>query len=180
MALYKNCRELLYHNFNEIQLTGDLSYLIKDNEEHTEDELTEHWENIVEEYLEISNNFEQKKFFRDRAELKALELKLSILQTIQYITKLGLNKEQEKQIEVILKRYRVFNLDQDILGTKDDINIKIKKFKNAFDGNEGVSFDEILSSLRINGISVSRKELTVSEYVSLLKEIKKKPTKKEK
>ncbi len=46
--LYKNCRELPYHNFNEIQVEGDLNYLVKDKGKHSEEELKEHWIDILE------------------------------------------------------------------------------------------------------------------------------------
>lgn len=180
MALYRNCRELLYDSFNEIKLTGDLTYLIKDNEKHDEKELIERWEEILDEYFTISENFEQKKYFRDRAEMKALELKLSVLYHIRYLEGLPLTEEHKKALEPIKKRYRVHDLERDILGVKDDISIKLSRMKSKVNEDGGATYEEILSAMRVNGISVSRKELTVSEYVSLLKEIQKKNSKKEK
>lgn len=175
--LYKNCRELLYHNFNEIQITGDLTYLIKDGAEHDDNELKSHWINIIEEYCQLSNNFEQKKFFRDKAELKSLEIKLNVLIHLKPIMEMKLDEQQLEKVEGILKHYRVSDIERDILGTKDDIKIKIKKLEESISNKETSTFEEIMSSLRINGISVSRKELTVSEYISLLKELKKKSNK---
>ena len=175
--LYRNCRELLYHNFNEIQITGDLTYLIKDNAEHNQEELRNHWVNILEEYCELSNNYEQKKFFIDKAELKSLEIKLNVLVHLNPIMKMDLDNEQKAKIDKILKRYKVTDIERDILGTKDDINIKIKKLHVSLEEKETSTFEEIISALRINQINVSRKELTVSEYISLLKELKKKSSK---
>ena len=178
--LYRNCRELLYHNFNEIQITGDLTYLIKDNAEHGQEELREHWVEILEEYCELSNNYEQKKFFRDKAELKNLEIKLNVLNCLKPILELDLSDEQRANANKVLKKYRIDDVDRGILGTKDDINIKIKKLQASLDGKETTTFEEIISALRINQINVSRRELTVSEYVSLLKELKKKSSKTDK
>lgn len=176
MALYKNCRELLYHNFNEIQLTGDLTYLVKDGVTHDEEELKEHWINILEEYLMLTNSFEQKKFFRDKAELKYLELKLTILLHLKPLIGMEMSKENKIEIESILKQYRVTDIDQDILATKDDINIKVSRFKNAYkeDDKQKATFEDIISTFRINGVSINRMETTVSEYVSLLKQYKNK------
>ena len=171
--LYKNCRELPYHNFNEIQETNDLSYLAKDKEEHDELELKRHWIDILEEYFKLNNDFSQIKFFRDKAELKYLEVKLKSLNQIKIITSVELTDEQKESIDKILKKYNVSNIEQDILGTKDDINLKINRFDLAYNNEKKGNFEEALAMMRMNGCQVNRHEITVTEWVALLNQMKK-------
>ena len=48
-SFYKNCRELPMHNFNEIQITNDLNYLVKDKTKQSDEDLQRHWIEILEE-----------------------------------------------------------------------------------------------------------------------------------
>lgn len=170
--LYKNCRELPYHNFNEIQIEGDLKYLIKDTEIHEDNELQDHWLKILEERLKANNDFEQKKFFRDKAELNYLQVKLTVLEGILPLYLFDLTDEQQEQIQTILKLYRVSNIEQDILGTKDDINIKISALKKGDDSEKKGSFDKTLAVMRMNGYNVNRFDITVSEFDELISQMK--------
>lgn len=171
--LYKNCRELPYHNFNEVQVEGDLTYLVKDKEKHDETELKEHWIEILEEYFTLTNDFSQRKFFRDKAELSYLQLKLNVLKHIQPLILSGLNEKQQKQINEILTKYRVSDIEQAILGTIDDINLKINRFNTAYSIEKKSNFEELLAIMRMNGCQVNRHEITVTEWVALLGQMKK-------
>lgn len=171
--LYKNCRELPYHNFNEVQVEGDLTYLIKDKTEHDDIELKEHWINILEEYFTLTNDFSQTKFFRDKAELNYLQLKLSVLKHVKPLLRLNLNKAQKEKIDEVLKKYRVTDVEQDILGTTDDINLKINRFNLAYNSEKKSNFEELLALMRMNGCQVNRHEITVTEWIALLNQMKK-------
>lgn len=171
--LYKNCRELPYHNFNEVQVEGDLTYLIKDKEKHDDVELKNHWINILEEYFKLNNDFSQAKFFRDKSELNYLQLKLTTLKHIKPLLDIKLNKEQKNKLNELLKKYRVTNLDQDILGTTDDINLKINRFNLSYDNEKKSNFEETLAVMRINGCQVNRHEITVTEWIALLGQMRK-------
>lgn len=101
--LYKNCRELPMHNFNEIQVENDLSYLIKDGAEHDSEELERHWIDILEESFKLSKDHSQQKFFRDRAELIYLETKITILSYVKELEHLTLTDTQQKTLDDIKK-----------------------------------------------------------------------------
>ena len=82
-SFYKNCRELPMHNFNEIQITNDLNYLVKDKTKQSDEDLQRHWIEILEESFELSKDTNQKKFFKDKSELIHLEVKINILHTLR-------------------------------------------------------------------------------------------------
>lgn len=176
--LYKNCRELPYHNFNEIQVEGDLTYLVKDKEKHDDIELQKHWDFIIEEYFDLTNDFSQKKFFRDKAELNYLQLKLTVMEKSKYLLTLDLDKDNRDALNEMLKNYKVADLDNDILSVKDDIHLKLNRFKSAYNVENTGTFEDMLASMRMNGIQVNRHEITVSEWVSLLKQAQKQATRK--
>ena len=134
--LYKNCRELPMHNFNEIQVENDLSYLIKDGAEHDSEELERHWIDILEESFKLSKDHSQQKFFRDRAELIYLETKITILSYVKELEHLTLTDTQQKTLDDIKKKYRVVDIAQEILETTDKVNIKISQFKRQYNSEK--------------------------------------------
>lgn len=176
-SLYKNCRELLQHNFNEIQVEGDLTYLIKDGSDVDPEILKKHWIEILAEYFNLTNDFSQKKFFRDKAELKYLELKLTVLEGLKPLTTIDLNKEQKEQVNKILKGYRVKDLDSAILGVKDVINMKVNAFNKSYQTETKSNFEDELAMFRLNGCFINRMDITVSEWVSLKNKMKQKAPK---
>jgi len=171
-SFYKNCRELPMHNFNEIQITNDLNYLVKDKSKQSDEDLQRHWIEILEESFELSKDTNQKKFFKDKSELIHLEVKINILHTLRNLTGLKLNNEQQKIFDFIKKKYRVTDFEQSILQTTDKINLKISQFKRQYDSEKSSNFESMLASMRINGYHVNRHEITVSEWFALIEQIK--------
>ena len=160
------------HNFNEIQITNDLTYLIKDKDKHDDNELKRHWINILDESFKLSKDNAQKKFFRDRAELLYLEMKLTFIGHALELKKLSLEDEHIKQLDEILKKYRVTNIEQEILQTTDKINLKISQFNKQYNTDKNGNFDKTLATMRINGYHVNRHDITVTEWIALLEQIK--------
>lgn len=170
--LYRNCRELPIHNFNEIEVTGDLTYLIKEGN-HDEKELEKHWIDILDEAITLSKDQGQTKFFRDKAELLYLETKLKVLSGIGYIVNLEISEAQKKDIDSLLKKYRVTNIEQSILETTDKINLKISQFKRVYNIEKNSNFDSVLAIMRMRGYHINKKEISVSEFYALVDEMKK-------
>lgn len=172
--LYQNCRELPYHNFNEIGITGDLKFLIKKGR-HGNKELERHYIEILDEYIQLTDDFAQKKFFKDKAELKFLEVKLEILKFFEGIIKENLDGDNRKRYDRILKQYRVTDIKRSILGTQDDINLKINQLKKTDLDQKNSNFEDDLATMRMNGVNIDRFKITVSELVALKKKMRAKP-----
>lgn len=171
--LYKSCRELPMHNFNEIQLTNDLSYLIKDGSDHSQEELQQQWIDILDERSQTNKDRTQTKYFRDSSELLFLETKLNILTTLSKLVYDNLNEDQKANYDKILKGYHVKDIEQAVLVTTDKLNLKISQFKTAYDNEKNSNFEDILASMRMAGYHVNRHEITVSEFDALMVQIKK-------
>lgn len=171
--LYKNCKYLPYYIFDEIIETQNLELLIEKKEKHTDEELNSKWVSIIEEYLLLKNDPSQEMFFRDKAEFKFLELKYASIKCLISISEQELSEDQKNSLEVIKSTYNIINPEIDILACKDDIAISLSKISNKVE-EKAPSYEDILSSLRVNNIPVSRKDLTVAECVSLLKSVNEK------
>lgn len=197
---YKNCRELPYHNFNEVQVENSFIYLIKNKKSYkrfdnlmnkepkdfTQDELVwfngiakdleRLWIDLLDEYFRLTNDFSQTKFFKDRSELLFLETKKEILETLFKINDFDLSEDQRNQLNCILKKYRVTDFKTSILGTNDDINLKISQLKTNKSSDKKSNFEETLAMMRMNGVNVNRHEVTVSEFVVMINMMSKKST----
>lgn len=189
---YKNCRELPYHNFNEVQVENSFIYLIKNKKSYkrfdnlmnkepkdfTQDELVwfngiakdleRLWIDLLDEYFRLTNDFSQTKFFKDRSELLFLETKKEILESLFKINDFDLTEDQRNQLNGILKKYRVTDFKTSILGTNDDINLKISQLKTSKSSDKKSNFEETLAVMRMNGVNVNRHEVTVSEFVAMI------------
>src|SRR5690606_18336336 len=117
--LYKNCRELPIHNFNEVLVYGNYSALIKEGE-YPKTELIEAWNGIIDEYYSLSNDKSVSKIFRDKAEIVFLQQRLYTLHVIQSLSCVSLSQIQLEQLNELKRKHRVKNLKRALQTTENE------------------------------------------------------------
>lgn len=170
-SIYQNCRELPIHNFNEVIITGDLNFLIKDKSTQDPEELKKAWDNILSEFHDISDDKAYKKILSEKAEI--IYLKGKVL-ACQIIIEVGSNRESEeilKGIKELRKRYRVRDARNTLAATKNKLKLKIAQFERMTTHEESkVSLGSMIANVsRILGYKIDRFTTTVEEWVELLK-----------
>lgn len=185
--VFRNCSELTLDRFIEIVTSGLLTPLIKDGNP-SEVELNEAWESIFNEYCDISNGQSQTYVLQLTREIKYLQWKITIINTI--IERLKLSYVPE--LCDILRDYGFYydytpdTMLTDIISTVAEgqflsvqLGVKKAEYDKYLASNEGKTstandYDEILSELsKFQGYHLRAKDLSVSEYVSIFNRFKK-------
>lgn len=148
--LYKNCRELPIHNFNEC-MEGNLSYLVVSGE-HTDDELESKWVDILDEYNALTKTGVDTNIIK-RCEIVSLQLQIDLIVELSTLSNV---EEFQKYTQ---------NKDRLIAGLTNKLNRKIKELPKNTDKND---FDKTLAVLNSNGFTIDRFKTPVSEYVKML------------
>lgn len=160
--IYKTCRTLPIHNFNEIGITGDLSYLISDGSKHTEDELKESWLDILNEFIIIHpdqtikyENDLKEKLFLMVTRLVVLENMINLdFYPESILKKLNLKKERVRK-EFNKTRQKTAHLRAK-LKTSDKVETEVN------------GFEKTLAHLtKFYGAKIDRHTTTVSEWLEL-------------
>lgn len=169
--LYQNCRELPIHNFNEVIVTDDFKHLIKDNSQHSAEELSNQWQIIVEEYNRISDDQSFKKTLRDKCEIYYLQSKLSACEIILKFKDFELEDEQIQQLNDLKKAFKIRNVSEAHSSTQNKLQLKIEQFQRSQTHEESKSSlgHNIANLSRILGMKINRFTTTVEEWVELLK-----------
>lgn len=170
-SIYKSCRELPIHNFNEIIVTSDLTNLIKDGSAQDEKELAVHWQFILDEYHEISNDKTFIRILKDKAEIIYLQNKAFACEIIIGLFGKELNDEQKSLIDELRKKYRVKNAKTSLSHTKNRLNLKIAQFERMTSHPESKSsFGAMIVRVsRILGYKIDRFTTTVEEWLGAVK-----------
>lgn len=166
--LYKNCRELPIHIFNEISLTNDLNLLIKENNNnYTEDQLLDKWIDIIDEYNKLSGS---DNAYNEKISYEKNKLKLYILIAVRDLRDtVGIDNEE---LKLLCKdfSFRIDKIDLYInsilksLKTQDELDkLNIDKKNN---------FEDILAVLNENGFNINRFITPVSEYLAYINRLK--------
>lgn len=159
---YKNCRELPIHNFNEIGLSNDLSYLISDNSKHDDQELKDAWLDILTDFILINpdkgikyeNELKQRLFYLVNR-LSVLEKVIEYdLYTDAILGKLKLKKKNVRR-EFNKVRQRTAQLRAK-LKTEEKVEQEVN------------TFEKTLAQLtKFYGAKIDRFTTTVSEWLEL-------------
>lgn len=178
--LYKNCRELPIHNFNECEAFNDYQYLIKDKKEHADEDLYSKWGEIYAEYLELLKSDEIRSFYKDKMALYLLSAKVKQIESIKTI--IGLmpylgeeeSKAMKEQVSKIAKKMRIDNVDQAFEIFSSRLQTKIDDFNRMYDSKKETStVDDMIPVLIKQGYPINRHTTTVSEYCNILNAIQK-------
>jgi hypothetical protein len=169
--LYRNCRELPVHNFNEIVITNNLSFLIKDQEEHKQEELKSHWKEIITEYETLIDDSKIAYMYRLKAEIIYLKQKIQFLILAQAIYEAGYDISEH------IKPIKPQELKTYISAARNTLNLKLKQEAN--DGKESKdipinAFEEAIATAKGNGYLIDRYTLPVSEWIAISSQLEKK------
>jgi len=167
--LYQNCREIPIHNFNEISITGDMSFLIKEKGKHTEDELQDKWIDLIDEYNGYFNKENESLEKNKQIEL----LRFEYLKLIA-IKNLILSNENGDEVKKILKKLNIKEDKLDRFISSCLSNLNKLSLENNIKSDNGYSFEESLIVLNENGFNVDRFKNTVSEYAFFINRLNKK------
>lgn len=170
-SLYQNCRELPIHNFNEIIITGDFKFLVKDGSEQDTEELANHWQNIIDEFHEISNDKTFNMLLKNKAELMYLQGKCMACEIIISLFGMNLNDYQKELIQKLRKSYRIKDAKLSLAHTTNRLNIKISQFERMSSHKESKTSlgAMIINISRIVGYKLDRFTTTVEEWVEAVK-----------
>lgn len=170
-SIYQNCRELPIHNFNEVIITGDLNFLVKDKSIQDPELLNQQWKNILDEFHEISNDKAFNRILLEKAEIIYLQGKVLACQVIIGIGTNGQNEEITEKIKELRSRYRIRDVKQALASTKNKLKLKIAQFERMTTHEESkVSLGAMIANVsRILGYKIDRFTTTVEEWVELIK-----------
>lgn len=160
--IYKTCRELPIHNFNEISLTSDLTYLVKDGTKYSIEQLQDAWLDILSEFILINPNQLLKYEESLKQDLFLMISKIKVLENIinnnlytsTILNKLNIKKERVKK-EYNKLRHKIAVLTSKLKGEE-----KAKKELNSFEKTLAVM-------TKFYGAKMDRKTTTVSEWLEL-------------
>lgn len=171
--LYKNCRELPIHIFNEILVSEDLGLLVKKPEglAPPSEELVKHWDALLDEYSEIAKDEASKKIYRDKAEILFLEQKLNALRIIFILGQVAKDERQTAEYKALRTKFKVKDIKKDLATAENLLRLKVEDFKrmNANESNPN-SFDYNLVWVgTILGFQINRFTTSVAEWANLVK-----------
>lgn len=176
--VYTNCRQLPIHNFNEIILTNDLAFLLKDlkdlNDQKSQafpkEDLEIVWQKILEEFSELTNDDSNKKMFRQKSEILFLEQKLNALRCIFILGQLDLNEDQNRQYLELRKKFKVKDIKKSIASTENQLRLKIDDFKRIYANETSPkSFEYNLTRIsKVLGFQINRYTTTVAEWIQYI------------
>lgn len=160
--IYKTCRELPIHNFNEIGITNDFKHLISDKSEHSEEELKEAWLDILNEFILINPESGLKYENELKIQLFKLVTRLQVLENMirfsiyseDLLKKLGITKKNIRR-ELNKTRQKTTKLR-----AKLKVDEKVETEVNGF--------EKTLAQLtKFYGAKIDRFTTTVSEWLEL-------------
>jgi len=164
--LYRACRELPVHNFNEVASNNDFSFLKKNpNDVVSDEDLQLAWLDILDEYLTISKNALVLNAMSKKAKVILLEKKLHVLEVMKFCAERGIDIDEE------LKEYRLKKdkIQINIGLIKNDINRLSNSMPNETERkNSNTDFDRSIAMLNKNGFNINRFTTVVSEWVQAL------------
>ncbi len=170
-SLYQNCRELPIHNFNEIIITGDLSFLVKDGSQQDEKELADHWQNIISEFHEISNDKLYNRILMEKAEIIYLQGKVLACQIVFGLLGRKLSHEVAEKVDELRQRYKIRNVKSSLAQSRNKLKLKIAQFERMTTHEESkASLGSMIANLsRVLGYKIDRFTTTVEEWIELVK-----------
>lgn len=163
--LFQNCRELPIHNFNEICITNDLTFLVKeDSKDYKDEDLLEKWISIVDEYNKLQNNTSS---YDDRLKQEKNKLKLSQMYALLILDYL------EKDKQIVRKLCSKINVVYEKLDLFINQTIKELRKEEQFNENSNENqLEETLAILNENGFKIDRFKTPVSEYIACINRLK--------
>ncbi|MXV39350.1 hypothetical protein GO491_11795 [Flavobacteriaceae bacterium Ap0902] len=156
--LYKNCRELPIHNFNEC-MEGNFSYLVISGE-HSEIEIQEKWIGIIDEYNSLITKGADINISK-KAEILGLHLKINLITILQELK--SVESLADGEFKDLIKKYGKPTL---LAGLKNKLNRKLNELPEQKDSEN--DFDKTLAVLNSQGFNVDRFKTPVSEYIKML------------
>lgn len=176
VLIYRNCRELPIHNFNEC-MNGDMTYLIAGKRTPNAVKLflqtvnTEQvWLEIMNEYIELSKNNRAKKMLQNKNKIIWLQRRLNVLELIQQGIDEGYDVS-EYLTEYKLKKEKV---KSQIALAKNELARLAPKNENHEDEKSKNDFDTSIAYILENGYQINRFTTVVSEYCEILNRIEQK------
>lgn len=164
--IYQNCRELPIHWFNEIGLTGDLKYLIKDGE-HTEEELNDAWLDILSEYVLIHPIGFLKQEQQEKQKLAYMSQRMAIIKTVMDFDVYSdeLLKKLKLTRKTIKKEYNKLRQKTAQLHARLNTKEEIKQEQSGFEKT-------VIQLSKYYGFKIDRYTTTVSEWLQFIGEVK--------
>lgn len=177
--LYSNCRYLPIHNFNEVTITGDLTFLIQEREllqkeeiikKYPKEVLESKWLEILNEYENITQNKKTEYLYKLKAEVIYLQNRVIYLSLILESLQEGydvtniINPEKTEDIKLLLA------------SAKNNLNTKLRQLESETIENKAgkQDFEKALAIVKGNGYLIDRFTLPVSEWVEILNNLEKK------
>jgi hypothetical protein len=179
-----DCETLSIWSFYKVMETQDLTYLLKDKHAENVPDLNETWDNIIEEYQELTNSANDMILWRLRLEIGKLSLRL---QRVTIGCKIYFHSEVSKEVEkeiidnlksdnVLLKGRTVEELDRinrQIQSMKTKISLKELELKQLTPSNDETQdiYEQIYLIGKITDAKykLDPKETSVKEFVILSK-----------
>lgn len=200
-ALYRSCDQLPLDKFINCYVDGDLSSLIIDGE-CTPDQLSDQWEEILLEYVELSASAESLYSIRLQAEINLINDKVNRVQEILFMLSpamLPLLGGRETELVDMLRYYgfkQSINFKSDYTRVLSAIETRLAPFKTRLESRINEYNDYLKSQTsdkpsrkifdtnlirmsRFQGYSIRAKDISVAEYVIIFKECNSANSKKE-
>jgi hypothetical protein len=173
--LYRACRELPIHNFNEVANNNDFSFLKKNNQDVVSDEVLQlAWLDILDEFLKISNNVYADNILNKKSKIILLHKRLEVLQAMKYCIIRNIDIEAE------LKEYRIKKdkIDVQISLVQNDINrlsnsLPKEQEQQASSEEGNQNFEASIAVLLEKGYRIDRYTMVVTEWTAALNRIEK-------
>jgi len=185
---YKSCSEIPLYNFIKVLSTKDFKYLVISGKPK---KLGQVWEKILNEYIELTGNEKQTQMLAVMKEVAFLGNKIFLIKSIEYSLRVqysedlvGQLKKNGFNISLDVKNYEQYNKQLDLLLTrlKSTISIYESKAQELKDMQEIKESDRDLESQytgwladlsKFQGYRLDPKEITVTEFASILDSFKK-------
>lgn len=171
ISLYQNCRELPIHNFNEIIITGNLNFLVKDGSIQNDDELAVLWQSILDEFHELSDDKSYNQLLKNKAEIIYLQGKVMACEILIALFGRTLTEEQEAKVKELRSKYKIKNAKTALAHTRNRLNIKVDQFNRMTSNSESKhNLGRMISNVsRIVGYKIDRFNTTVEEWIESVK-----------
>jgi hypothetical protein len=187
LSIYLKCDELPIWNFYQLLKTNDFNYLLKKNSRKIKESDTENlnklYFDLFNEYVELSKNESVISLLKKRAKINILNMRALVCTlSIDYIIQ---DIDKEFYIDILKKQGISFDLNKDFQTEIQNSIQWVKAFKQEikeleFELNEKTTQEE--KSVESQAISISRslnlayrlntKEITVTEWLSLIEQTK--------
>ncbi len=187
LSIYLKCDELPIWNFYQLLKTNDFNYLLKKDSRKIKDSDTESlnklYFDLFNEYVEISKNESIISLLKKRAKINILNMRALVCTlAIDYIIQ---DVDKDFYIDILKKQGISFDLSKDFQTEIQNAIQWVKAFKQEikeieFELNEKTTQEE--KSVESQAISISRdlnlgyrlntKEITVTEWLSLIEQTK--------